>query len=103
MARKSKKTSLAQKGGRYGGGGHARTGEESRLNTLGSTHCVGRCHAPVCLRGRYGQWSDYRPHLKVNRERAEEVKEAIVDQAHKLGIEKADRSDSPGFFGRRTN
>ena len=27
------------------------------------------------------QWSDYRPHLKINRERAEEVKEAIVDRA----------------------
>ena len=48
------------------------------------------------------QWSDYRPHLKFNSERAqevkEEVKEAIAERAGKLGVEKADRSDSPGIF-----
>jgi hypothetical protein len=44
------------------------------------------------------QWTDYCPHLKFNRERAEEVKEEIVEQANKLGVEKADRSDSSGFF-----
>lgn len=48
------------------------------------------------------QWTDSRPHLKVNRERAEAVKEAIVEEAHKLGVEKADRGDAPGFFGNRT-
>ena len=48
------------------------------------------------------QWSDYRPHLKFNSERAqevkEEVKEAIAERAGKLGIEKADRSDAPSIF-----
>ena len=49
------------------------------------------------------QWTDYCPHLKFNAERAEQVKEEIVEEAGKLGVEKADRSDSPGFFRQPTN
>jgi hypothetical protein len=41
------------------------------------------------------QWTDSRPHLSFNRQRAKQVKEAIVEEAYKLGIEKADRRDAP--------
>jgi hypothetical protein len=41
------------------------------------------------------QWSDNRPHLSINHERAQEMKAAIVEEAHHLGIEKADRRDAP--------
>ena len=41
------------------------------------------------------QWTNSRPHLSLNRQRAKQVKEAIVEEAYKLGIEKADRRDAP--------
>jgi hypothetical protein len=49
------------------------------------------------------QWTNYCPHLKFNAERAEQVKEEIVEQAEKHGVEKADRSDASGFFRQPTN
>ncbi len=103
MARKSRKTSLAQKVV-----GTAAVGMPEPVKKAVSTRWGSRIALVAAMLLFVSgivtvQWSDYRPHLKINRERAEEVKEAIVDRASKLGIEKADRSDAPGFFGRRAN
>jgi hypothetical protein len=103
MARKSKKNSLAQMVV-----GTAAVGMPEPVKKAVSTRWGARIALVAAVLLFVSgvvtvQWSDYRPRLKINRERAEEVKEAIVDQAQKLGIEKADRSDAPGFFGRKAN
>jgi hypothetical protein len=49
------------------------------------------------------RWTDNRPHLEVNRERAKEVKDAIVERVEKVTIEKADRRDGPRLLDRQSN
>jgi hypothetical protein len=103
MVRKSRKTSLAQKVVETAALGMpepvqlaVRTRWGARLALVGAMLLFVSGIVTV-------QWSNYAPHLKFNSDRAEQVKEEIVEQAEKLGVEKADRSDSSGFFRKPTN
>ncbi len=49
------------------------------------------------------QWSNNMPHLSVNRERAKEMKEAVVERVENLKVEKADRRDAPHPGDRSAN
>jgi hypothetical protein len=49
------------------------------------------------------QWSNYVPHLSVNRQRAEEVKEAVVERIGNVKLQKADRRDAPNPGDRSSN
>ncbi len=102
MARKSKKkpTLRATGGGRGGHGCGCPAPVKRALTTRWGARLAFVAAVVLFVSGVVTvQWTDSRPHLSLNRQRAKQVKQAIVEEAYKLGIEKADRRDAPRQSG----
>ena len=101
MVRRSRKTSLAQKVVETAAIGMPEPVQEAVRTRWGARFALVGAGLLFVSGIVTVQWTNYCPHLKFNSDRAEQVKEEvkrIVEQAEKFGVEKADRSDSSGFF-----
>ncbi|HTU27185.1 MAG TPA: hypothetical protein VMF30_17390 [Pirellulales bacterium] len=107
MVRRTRKTSLAQKVVDTATLGMPRPVQQVVGTRWGARIALGAAAALFVSGVVTVQWTGYAPHLQFNQERAaevkEEVREAVVEQAQKLGVEKADRSDSSGFLRQQAN